>query len=463
MSGGIGQILFAPDGTLSGITLRRDVCEDGTVGEVVEGIVGTHVQVGGGDLLLDVDPTMPGTETTTVRLSFDHERMLIGHANDTFPSVGLVLRRPTGATPALLDGTYAYTRQVLAQVPGGTAAASGLGTLAFDGLGTFTLVGVRHIVTPTASAEVPVSDAGPYALTSDGVLALGATPHLGFVSQDGEVLVWIERVGVQVALAVAVKREGSYSADEFFGPWDLAAMAVRPGTDPDEPKVQQITAQVDLDGAGAAFSLVGEELEATPLGTSEAPNADSGTFVVQSDGGFLVQSNSGPQQSGALDVARSTALVAELLDPERTELGLLLRRLVPAKGYGTATAGSGGIDPVLDTVGGLSFLGNAAFGFEVSDALGQAPVLVALSAAPTNGLPSLGGTLWVDPGQLTSTLLGLAMGPAGVPGAGTATVPSPIPSDPVLAGAALYAQAVVVDAGGPSGFAWSRGLAFQIW
>ena len=38
-----------------------------------------------------------------------------------------------------------------------------------------------------------------------------------------------------------------------------------------------------------------------------------------------------------------------------------------------------------------------------------------------------------------------------------------IPSNPLLAGFDVYAQALVLDAGAPGGFAMTRGLALQLW
>jgi hypothetical protein len=84
-------------------------------------------------------------------------------------------------------------------------------------------------------------------------------------------------------------------------------------------------------------------------------------------------------------------------------------------------------------------------GFQV-----DGPALTLISAASAH-LPLFGGVVLVDPGAVLAAPLTGVTG-----GAGVQVVP--IPADPSLAGARVYAQAGQVDPGAPAGVALSNGL-----
>jgi hypothetical protein len=463
-SGGTGQVVFAADGTLTLDAARRDICQDGTITDVTEMGTGTHVHDALGTLVLDLDPSMPGTEITTLRLRFDHGLVLIGGPAFEFPALGLALPTSTGATNGLLDGSYTYVRQLLVQLPAGLTASSELGSLAFDGVGGFASTGVQNIVGPTSAATVVRSIAGGYAVNPDGSLAIGASGAVGATSPDGGIVTWIERFGSTIALNVAVRREGTASPADVFGPWDLAGLAVDPGLGPDDPRLQTVTGLVELDGAGGAFLFDGQELTMTPSGTTVDAALDSGVLGVFPNGLITTQNSTDPTpQYGVVSSDGSLALLADLFSPEKAQVFLLPRRLVDPAPYGTATAGSGGVAPVLSTSGGAPFLGNSVFAYEVDAALGGAPVWVFECGGPLLGAPLAGGQVWIDPSQLVLSFTGVASGPAGAAGVGSVTLSAPVPAAPALAGLDLYAQALVADAGAPAGFALSSALALQLW
>ena len=125
--------------------------------------------------------------------------------------------------------------------------------------------------------------------------------------------------------------------------------------------------------------------------------------------------------------------------------------------------GAGGFEPTLSGTGGIPFLGNGAFGLEISGGLGAAPALVVLALNPfPTGLPALGGQVWVDPGSIFVTEVLTLGGAAGVPGAGTGIQPIPIPVAPPLAGLWVYSQGVVIEAVSPEVVALTQALAFRL-
>jgi hypothetical protein len=106
--------------------------------------------------------------------------------------------------------------------------------------------------------------------------------------------------------------------------------------------------------------------------------------------------------------------------------------------YGLGCAGSNGRPPQL-AAGDAPVIGNAAFGFEVSDAPPSAPLVLFASelraAVPVGPCTLLVAPPWVD-------LLAVANGQ------GRAVVGLPIPARPELIGTYLRWQALTVDAGG---------------
>jgi len=124
-------------------------------------------------------------------------------------------------------------------------------------------------------------------------------------------------------------------------------------------------------------------------------------------------------------------------------------------GYGAGLAGSGGVLPTL-ALNGCPDLGTSP-SLVLAGGLGGAPALLLLGTA-AESLPKWGGTLLVAP--TLSVLLPLS-GPAGVPGAGGATLVVHVPALPSLVGQSARLQLLVADAGAPAGVALSAGLLLQ--
>ena len=129
--------------------------------------------------------------------------------------------------------------------------------------------------------------------------------------------------------------------------------------------------------------------------------------------------------------------------------------------YGTGTAGASGITPALSC--GQPWMGNASFSLDVDDGLGGVIALLGVSFGQANGLFN-GASLLIDlsPTQLALAHILVLSGPAGVPGAGSASLPFSlaVPVNPALAGLQLFAQAGLDEGGGT--WATSPGLAIAI-
>lgn len=127
--------------------------------------------------------------------------------------------------------------------------------------------------------------------------------------------------------------------------------------------------------------------------------------------------------------------------------------------YGTGLAGTGGIVPRLRAT--QAWMGNANFGWTLSDCVGGSFAYLALSLAPDN--QSLGGIPVLVSGQpgifLTVEVLTLS-GLPGDPGAGTASFSAPLnfPPIPSLAGESIYAQAFVLDGAGIGSLSATNGM-----
>jgi WD40 repeat protein len=112
--------------------------------------------------------------------------------------------------------------------------------------------------------------------------------------------------------------------------------------------------------------------------------------------------------------------------------------------FGSGSPGTGGAVPVLTCR--QAWMGNAAFGVEIANALGGAGAYIVFSAAPASAT-SFGLPIHVDANQILAAPFIAIGGPAGVAGAGTAFYPIPLSFGliPSFAGLKFYAQAFVID------------------
>jgi hypothetical protein len=127
-----------------------------------------------------------------------------------------------------------------------------------------------------------------------------------------------------------------------------------------------------------------------------------------------------------------------------------------AAAYGTGLAGSGGHMPTLLATGCPD--AGVTITLQLGNGLGGAPALLLIGGS-TAALPKWGGTLLVQPILGVPLALG---GPAGVAGAGSASLTAGLPDDASLDGLPVFLQSLVADGGVPTGVALSAGQALQL-
>lgn len=131
--------------------------------------------------------------------------------------------------------------------------------------------------------------------------------------------------------------------------------------------------------------------------------------------------------------------------------------------YGNGTPGSGGLIPRISAP--QAWMGNTAFGYTISNALGGAGAFLGISLAESN-LNFGSFDLFIDPSPQNLVILAplTLSGTAGLAGIGSTFLPIPLAGPPqlALAGLNFYVQALVVDALGAGGVAATQGLRLDL-
>lgn len=240
------------------------------------------------------------------------------------------------------------------------------------------------------------------------------------------------------------------------------------------PDVVAVASSNRFDGI-SSFSSVGPEVDVTAPG-EDVLMADLGGGYTTSDG----TSFASPHVAGlaalcfSANPALTAAQVRTIIESTCDDIGATAEQMgngrinaaaalaLAAGGvlgevlpYGAGLAGTGGTIPDIDPRGGVPNLGDNDFAVQLTNAQGNAPAyfLLGFDAA---ALPFKGGTIHVD-----------IAGPSFIAAFttsnnGGAIIPINISSDPIWEGESLYTQFVVVDAGGPLGFAMTEGLELVI-
>jgi hypothetical protein len=294
---------------------------------------------------------------------------------------------------------------------------------------------------------------GAYAVAPDGKLVWNGFD--GGVSEDGALFHAVEMNGQDVALFVGVPAVGGGAGSDALlgGLWRLGGFSTAFGSAVDRPEFCSQLAVVDADAAAASYSVTAEDSCADPLGESFSTATETGAYAVAPDGTLLVfDGGVPPGVPGAVNPAGTLAFVADLAEPGEIDLSVFVRRGELPTPFGVATKGTGDIAPTLASSGGFAYLGNPGFGFQLAQAKPGAQAFFGLTVQPGAGFPLFGGTVWIDPGTI------ILIQPLGVSGSGKASLSVAVPPTPALDGATVHAPAIVVDAGGPAGFALTAGL-----
>ena len=146
------------------------------------------------------------------------------------------------------------------------------------------------------------------------------------------------------------------------------------------------------------------------------------------------------------------------ISDQQTGLYIVEVKCYPAVHYGNGLAGSGGFVPRI-AAHGYASIGNASFGFTGSQLLGGATGVFVVGFGRANQ-SFFGGTLLINLSQGYFQVPFAAMGSG--PGAGTASVATPLPNDLSLVGIVFDTQLFAFDSGAPRGISMSDAIEMRV-
>lgn len=341
---------------------------------------------------------------------------------------------------------------------------------------------VTSSVTATLDGLGSAFPVGAYSVTSSGRMTLGGATGAATANGDAFFVVHGATSGDAVGMTVGVRVElPPADVRRLQGRWSAHALGLVENTNPQlPPELPQSTTDwfefsLATPGAGGTFSLSVTAVSTHPLpnpnssshpngpcpGNTQGPctwleSSSASGWVNATGGGYLgLQPGGGGAPILDLWVADTGRFCVGSIPGEHALL-FGIKQSGPASAYGTHTPGSGGIAPVLG-MRGFPDLGNATFGYELSDGLGAAPAALAIGFAASPGVPLSGGLLFVDPLSIVNVPF-LVLGGPPQPGVGVTFHGVPIPNSSWLVGVNLFAQGLVLDPGAAAGLALTRGL-----
>ncbi|MCA8944074.1 MAG: hypothetical protein KDB80_16030 [Planctomycetes bacterium] len=450
-----GTLLVHPDLTWSSTQTEHRVDELLQVTHQVTGDAGTYALMSDSALLLDANPSMPGTDITWLGVKPD-ATVLLGVNTVIGPVswIRICIQSSSGRQYSDLSGSYhvASVRYAYGD-PNGivTITQSGIGT--FDGVGSVSFTGSEQEVDSLGSiTNRAASFSGAYTITTNGGLNVGGTLEGGF-SANGDLffVVGNDPASMTVELTVGVRVGPAYDFADFPGKWGTFDHALEIGhlSNPTATTTLGLVELVDTSATTGSFTGTLGVAESSPAGTNSSMLSWNGTATLGAMGQVTYQPTTG------LPVTYSFAPDGDFYIGIRqltvANLSLGMRVCAGSNDYGSGTVGTGGEIPVQVHTG-FPYLGNADFGIKVVNGLpgASAGMLITLGAWP--GIPFLGGTIWVDPGRL------IAVPSRTLSPSGDATWDLPLPTNPIWLSHDLYTQVLVIDPGAPGGLAMTSGL-----
>ncbi|HEX5053081.1 MAG TPA: hypothetical protein VFZ65_15005 [Planctomycetota bacterium] len=471
-----GTVVFQPGGTATASITTSEVCPGAICSQGTD-TGSTHYQVGpDGVLLLDDNPGAPAEDIGLGFVRSDASVLMLGRWNqdEDEPYLGVVVALSSGHSAASLADTYGFVRYVLRNDATSQTMRSDYGTFLFNGAGGFSETSVRHVVTwngggPSGATSFTGNDM--YSVAADGTVTI-ASGGQGAVSRDREFVYWVRQSCPEVEMVLAVRLPLAGGTTYADGDWRVVSTEVDVGTSTLDSDWGTLTLTPTGGGAGTITpQLLRVSTVSTPSGTNTNQVSVANDSYALGTGGAVTLWTQGLQrQPMPAWIARDgSMLVGAPSMPGTMNLttggGIMLgfSRCALATPVGAGTPGAAGVTPLLFTIGGFPYAGNADFGFVVAAGLGGAPGLLLFSGAVLPAaLPVFGFDLWVNPTLLAGSPLVVLSGPAGVAGVGAAGLPLALPSTPALAGTVLATQAIVLDAAAPQGLSASGALDVHI-
>jgi len=177
--------------------------------------------------------TIAGNTTNRGAISASGNTGLIHFWNSADPYIGLVIKKPTVASNATLNGTYRFyefqDKVNSSFVPTGTSLMV-VSQITFDGSGNYSNFQVVY----NDGSWSPTST-GVYSVSSCGQVTIGSTApgsdEFMQVSADGNVVVFVQYNSNDFCgFAVGIKQDSSLATADMNGNWLQACVSAGPGT-----------------------------------------------------------------------------------------------------------------------------------------------------------------------------------------------------------------------------------------
>ncbi len=319
--------------------------------------------------------------------------------------------------------------------------------------------------TPTATANLSfVTPALGATLQPNQSVTVEVTPTGGFTPTSVDLF-----LGSDYATVTSPPWRHTFTVPaESVGAIDILAIGVDAGGSPAlaGPQAHGINVNATLQSVtvGPQGTALVEPLEETRLQvlgqysdgvTRDLTRAATGTTYSAAPAGIVRVSADGHVTVSGQGTATITASNAGLSGNTDVDVAF------PATtGYGTGTAGAGGLVPTLNARGGLPQPGNPGFQLVFDRIRGGAPGQLIIAAQPAD-LSWQGLRILFLPILLINFPM-VASGPTGQAGAGQVVVPIPIPARPSLIGGSFFVQGFFADAAAAPGLSHTQGLAVTI-
>ena len=177
--------------------------------------------------------TFSGETTVRGAISPSGNIGLIHDWKSSDPSIGLLIKKPTAASNATLNGTYRFYEffdEVAASFVPKQVSAMTVSSITFNGNGTYS----NHSVVYKEAADDWVPElTGTYSVSSDGKISVGPDSASEFmqVSADGNVIVFVKfEANNSCSFTVGIKQDSSLATADMNGNWLQASVNAGPGT-----------------------------------------------------------------------------------------------------------------------------------------------------------------------------------------------------------------------------------------
>lgn len=205
--------------------------------------------------------------------------------------IGIGIEEGSGLSNSTLSGRYSFVRFSSDRGGADTGAqfTSGIGYIDFDGAGNLT-----YTVTGTANGQVsgeafvPETVTATYSVTAGGEVTLGGGP-VGYVSPDGNILVWTDRIPedptyMETGIAIGLKEGSGLSNSILNGRYSFVRYSSDRGGADTGAEFTSGVGYIDFDGAGNLTYTVTGTANGQASGEAFVPETVSATYSVAANG-----------------------------------------------------------------------------------------------------------------------------------------------------------------------------------